>query len=766
MSYAKLIDTHKCVGCKACQVTCKEWNGREGEATQLPSEELGIQNPPRLSSETYMLLTHHEIDDPNAPAGFQTVFVKRQCMHCDEPACVSACPVSALEKTEEGPVVYDANKCIGCRYCMLACPFGAISSDWSSLAPKVSKCTLCNDRLPFHAPTERNGVVLSAEELERSVAGHSMPACVQACPADALDFGDRDEMLAKARARIAASNGKYVDHIWGEKEAGGTATLYLATVPFEKLGLPDVGTESYPARSIPALAAVPPAVIAMGSLLGALHAWGKRKAAVAQAEADAARHVEFARLDRKFWTPANALLALVMAFGAFSFVARFVLGLGGSTRLSDTWGWGLWIVFDLVWIALAAGAFATAGIIYVLRRKDLYSLGRSAVLIGLLSYSFVTVTLIADLGLPWHFWQLAVQSPEHSAMFEVSWCVSLYVTILVLEFLPVVFERFGMPGAMERWRKAAPLWVVLAVTAFVWLLSRNLVWTGLAGAVFGVLAWAFRARPGEDRVPVLLAIAAVTLSTMHQSSLGSLYLLVPDKLDPAWWSSAMPVWFFLSAIVAGLSAVTLVAMWVAKVWGRRLKMEQLTVVGQFTFWALLVYGLVRLGGLAFRGGLAAAFGGPKSALFAAEIVLGVVIPLVLLGVRRLRENPRTLFVGALLACGGVILNRTNVVVYALDLKGPIPQWVPEPYSPSLYEWGLSVGLIADHILVRAGGAEDTDPGEGAAGSRVTHVDNGSDGTICHRSGAGRSLPSWSRRTTPTAVESCSTGPAYRHEEQP
>jgi hypothetical protein len=124
-----------------------------------------------------------------------------------------------------------------------------------------------------------------------------------------------------------------------------------------------------------------------------------------------------------------------MAFGGVSLVARFALGLGGSTNLSDTYPWGLWILFDLVWIAVAAGAFAMAGVIYVFQRKDLYGLGRTAVLMGLLSYSFVTVTLLADLGLPWHFYALALNAPEHSAMFEVSWCVGMYVTVLLFEFL-------------------------------------------------------------------------------------------------------------------------------------------------------------------------------------------------------------------------------------------------------------------------------------------------------------------------------------------
>jgi formate dehydrogenase iron-sulfur subunit len=122
-------------------------------------------------------------------------------------------------------------------------------------------------------------------------------------------------------------------------------------------------------------------------------------------------------------------------------------------------------------------------------------------------------------------------------------------------------------------------------------------------------------------------------------------------------------------------------------------------VAQFTFWALLVYGIVRLGDLAVRGQLGSAFTGPKAPFFLVEFVVGLVIPLLLLATRKLRENPRALFFGALLGCAGVILNRTNVVIYALDLKGPIPSWVPEPYSPSVYEWGLSIGLIAAAIFL-------------------------------------------------------------------
>ena len=568
----------------------------------------------------------------------------------------------------------------------------------NSLAPKITKCTLCVDRLHPVAPVERNGQPLSLADAKRFTTAHAVPACVKQCPADALDWGDREEMLGKARARIKDGNGKYVDHIYGEKEAGGTATLYLSSVPFDQIGLPEVGTRSYPSRSFAALWAVPRAVIALGAVLGGVYKFGERKAKVANAEAAHDHHPEFAPLKKKLWTPSTALLAALMAFGAISFVARFALGLGASTHLSDTYPWGLWILFDLVWIAVAAGAFATAGIIYVFRRNDLYSLGRTAVLMGLLSYSFVTVTLVADLGLPWHFWQLGVQAPEHSAMFEVSWCVGLYVTILAFEFMPVVFERWNMQRAMARWKAGAPLWVVLAVTLFVWLMSRNLSLTAITFVVFGLLTWAFRPGAEEKPVPIMLAIAAVTLSTMHQSSLGSLFLLMPNDLDPAWWSPIMPVWFFLSSIAAGIGLVILVEMWIAKAWGRALRMPQLAALGKIGFWALLVFEAVRVGDLVVRGQLGAALAGPKAALFAAEILLGGAVPLAILGSAKLRENPKALFWGALLACGGVVLDRANVVVFAMNLRGPMP-FAPRPYFPSAFEWGVSVGLIAATIFL-------------------------------------------------------------------
>jgi formate dehydrogenase iron-sulfur subunit len=387
-----------------------------------------------------------------------------------------------------------------------------------------------------------------------------------------------------------------------------------------------------------------------------------------------------------------------MAFGGVSLIARFALGLGGSTHLSDTFPWGLWILFDLVWIAVAAGAFAMAGVIYVFQRKDLYGLGRTAVLLGLLSYSFVTVTLVADLGLPWHAYQLAIQAPGHSAMFEVSWCVGLYVTILLLEFLPVPFERWGFQQATAAWRRWNGVYVAAAVTLFVYLLSRNLLYALATAVIFGALAWIFRARD-ERAEPIMLAIAAVTLSTMHQSSLGSLYLLMPNMLAPQWWSPVMPVSFFLSSIVAGTALVILIDMWIARGWRRPLEITRLASVGQIAFWALLVYLVFRLGDMALRNQLSGAFAGRLGMAFAAEIFVGGVLPLVLLARRSLRQRAGVLFFASLLAVLGVTYNRMNVVLFAMTFRGRMPWRAPEGYAPSIVEWGISIGLIAATIFL-------------------------------------------------------------------
>lgn len=287
MTFGMLIDTTRCIGCRACQVACKAFHNLPAEKTGFFTKEGGYQNPPALSAKNLCVVSFNELEANDGEVKW--IFAKRQCMHCDEPACVAACPVTALHKTPEGPVTYDVKKCMGCRYCVWACPFGVPTADWDSLAPKIHKCTLCYERVTAQiAPMELNGKPQTPEEQKSYAASIHLPACAKGCPTGALKFGKLDELLVEARERIKASPGKYVNHIYGEKEAGGTSHLYLSSVPFEKLGFrTDLGERSYPYYSKIALEVVSPAVMVLGGLLTAVYLLKQRKALVSATEEQA-----------------------------------------------------------------------------------------------------------------------------------------------------------------------------------------------------------------------------------------------------------------------------------------------------------------------------------------------------------------------------------------------------------------------------------------------------------------------------------------------
>jgi formate dehydrogenase iron-sulfur subunit len=290
MSWGVLVDTTLCTGCRGCQVACKEENHNRSENTVFFAGSGGYQNPAKLSSDSYSLVTFNEIEGVNGD--LKWIFVKRQCMHCLDPACASACLVGALVSQADGCVTYDEGKCIGCRYCQLVCPFGVPSLEWERSIALIRKCGFCSGKIEHaEVPDVLNEGhstedVLDDEKKARHLAFRKLPACVAACPTGALLYGERDDLLVEARERIAREPDHYVPHIYGEKEAGGTAWLYLASVPFDQIGLPThIGERSYPSYTSAALGVVAPQILGVGALLGGFYWYTRRRELVAQMEA-------------------------------------------------------------------------------------------------------------------------------------------------------------------------------------------------------------------------------------------------------------------------------------------------------------------------------------------------------------------------------------------------------------------------------------------------------------------------------------------------
>jgi formate dehydrogenase iron-sulfur subunit len=238
-SKAILVDITQCIGCRACEQACKTIHGFQEKSEA------------QLSTTAYTVVEEHD-----------ERFVRRLCMNCLDPACASACLVGALKKTALGPVTYERSKCIGCRYCLVACPFNVPRYQWSKLAPYVTKCDMCYERQARGQP----------------------PACVEACSTGASMVGWRDEILQEAQRRVL-NDSKYVKQIYGTEEAGGTSVFFLSDVPFEKLGFVAAPRQALPTLTAGALGDVPTVMLVGGALLSGLYWIAQRRALVAMAEA-------------------------------------------------------------------------------------------------------------------------------------------------------------------------------------------------------------------------------------------------------------------------------------------------------------------------------------------------------------------------------------------------------------------------------------------------------------------------------------------------
>jgi Ni/Fe-hydrogenase subunit HybB-like protein len=357
----------------------------------------------------------------------------------------------------------------------------------------------------------------------------------------------------------------------------------------------------------------------------------------------------------------SPLVVILLALMGLAFViamVRYANGIGAISNLSYSYPWGLWISLDLfTGVAISSGAFLMAAVVYIFELKEFRPLVRPSVLTGFLGYMMVVIALLVDLGHPERIWYMIVHWNHTSVLLEIGICVMSYLAVLAIEFAPVVFEGI-------KWQKFAH---------FI------------------------------HRFIMPFVILGVVLSTLHQSSLGSLLLIQPAKLYPLWWTPILPILFFVSAVSIGLSMIIFESTLSAHYFHRGLEIHLLEKLAKVIPIVLAIYLVIKFGQLALAGDLKYLFtGGLMSVLFWAEILIGVVAPIVLFSIKRIRQNPNGLLVSSIILLLGMILNRFNVSWFGVQHPDPLtymPTFMSAVhYIPSLPEVFVSVGIFSAGIL--------------------------------------------------------------------
>lgn len=343
------------------------------------------------------------------------------------------------------------------------------------------------------------------------------------------------------------------------------------------------------------------------------------------------------------------VLGAIAILGVAAGLARLLIGLGGTTALSDSTSWGIWIGFDFGLIAFSGAAFTLAALVHVFHIERFHAALRPALFAGLLGYVAVLLLLVLDLGRWDRFYSFLINFNLHSPLFEISWCVLLYSTVLVLEVAPDLLERFGW----QRLRRLN-LAIMPAVT-----------------------------------------IVGVTLSTLHQSTLGTLYLNMPHRLSALWWTPVLPILFFTSAVMAGLSMATIAYRAAVRMHDTPEDQRLLRGLGLGVACTGIVYLALRVGALWFNGGwMLLGWADLRSWLFGIEVLVGGLLPVVLFFVGQRRFHSWIYWVAPLLTLGGVLMNRFSATLFGQTAPIPGPAYVP-----SLMEWLTTFGILAGAALV-------------------------------------------------------------------
>ena len=393
----------------------------------------------------------------------------------------------------------------------------------------------------------------------------------------------------------------------------------------------------------------------------------------------------------------KGILWIFTLWGLALMVYRFSEGLGSVTNLNDGYPWGLWIAVDvLAGIALASGGFIVAGTVHLLGGRKFHALVRPAIFTAFLGYLLFILGLMVDLGRPWNIWRALFWWNHESPMFEVAWCVTLYTFVLFLEFLPVILEKFRLKEVEAAWKSVVPWLVIIMLGLFTFAMSNSTQWT-LAVVVI-LMAWELCMRAGliprDAQIPVLLIMAGVIFSTLHQSSLGSLFLIVPHKLHVLWFSPILPVLFFLSAVMVGPAMVIFESLVGEKGLGHKTRLDLLSGLSRAMPYLLALYLLLKVADLVGRGGTMYALAlNPQAISWWGEIVIGVIVPLILFMTPEVIRSRTGLLLGSGLVVAGLVWNRVNVAIVGIIVR----EW--ETYHPYWAEIFISIGIVSIGVLV-------------------------------------------------------------------
>ncbi len=358
-------------------------------------------------------------------------------------------------------------------------------------------------------------------------------------------------------------------------------------------------------------------------------------------------------MEKKKWsfrvTNFRKLLILFVIIAAIASLYRFIYGLGAVTNLSDEWPWGLWIGFDLLCgIALAGGGFSTALIVHVLHKDKYLPVARAALLTSLLGYIIALVGLFLDIGRWYNFWRPFFYWGYHSVLFEVFWCIALYTTVQILEFGDIFFEKVHCPSLKRILSATMPFWLIIGII----------------------------------------------LPTLHQSSLGSLYIVAVNRLNPLWWSMIIPFFFVWSAFFLGPAMVTIEGTLAARAYGREPEQPVFSSLTRVTLWMMIIYFIVKVVDLNYRGVFSNAFDGSyESNMFLIEMIVFVLLPIFMYAIPSIRNKQWGVLTASILVVAGVVFNRMNVVFTGMAKSAG------GHYFPSIWEFLITIGMWSALVLL-------------------------------------------------------------------